>query len=468
MESHFDPATFRERARAVMEALAPNLHEALCAVDDPDVDELVEAVGGNATWEAVAQRLVSSIPGQAALAALVLRASAGEAQSLRLAKGAAHPPIVYGDLRVDGVLRVDGALWVLGDLVSDEGVIDRGPDSHLIVLGTLEAPYLYASGEICVLGDVRVPVVECAGNDNTLIVGRDLQARVLHEEQHAVVVIGKTDAQVHATSSMAWHEQVSLLSRWLPPEQVDSNKGLVNLQAFAEALRHGRVVLEERSEQDATEHAPSPAIEVAAIERLAGVREGSLHTLFVSPTGEFWGWTTDGHRVVVHDGVWIVPNRREDYSSLDQRIDEELRLIPAVTPAARRFLGILHQGEEKLFVEVEAAASVVFVRRGWSNGFMHEELRVFASEAEGFGDANRLVERYSTWFTPSASIEGLSVVRELYALREARDEYDMPPKRTVTKTPSEVLVDDEPSAEPFELVMAKLRAQGCLLKSIEW
>jgi ankyrin repeat protein len=91
-----------------------------------------------------------------------------------------------GDVTVRGELRLAGALLVAGDLVVEGVLSDAGPDSLLVVGGSVRARGLSTDGEARVGGDLEAELVYGAYNDNSLIVGGELRAEVLIEDDHDV------------------------------------------------------------------------------------------------------------------------------------------------------------------------------------------------------------------------------------------------------------------------------------------
>ncbi|RYZ43898.1 MAG: hypothetical protein EOO71_01790 [Myxococcaceae bacterium] len=98
-----------------------------------------------------------------------------------------HSVFVPGDLKVAGDFDVAGTLVVLGDLEVTGLLTDRGPDSSVIVLGNASVGALRTSGEVRMGGHLDGgDVVVGHYNDNSLVVGGRLKARLLIEDEHDV------------------------------------------------------------------------------------------------------------------------------------------------------------------------------------------------------------------------------------------------------------------------------------------
>ena len=74
----------------------------------------------------------------------------------------------HGDLRVQGHLHVASAFVVTGDLVVEGVLSDGGPDSCLMVGGSLNAHAVHTDGDVHVSGDVVASVVYGSYNDHVL------------------------------------------------------------------------------------------------------------------------------------------------------------------------------------------------------------------------------------------------------------------------------------------------------------
>jgi hypothetical protein len=95
--------------------------------------------------------------------------------------------VVPGALRVRGALAVSAPLVVCGDLVVDGVLSDCGPQSVVVVLGSLQCRALRTSGEVLVAGDlVATAFVHGRDNDNVLEVHGALRTPVLMSDDHAV------------------------------------------------------------------------------------------------------------------------------------------------------------------------------------------------------------------------------------------------------------------------------------------
>lgn len=94
--------------------------------------------------------------------------------------------VILGDAIVSGSVQNNGALVVFGDLTIEGIYGDAAWDwSVLAVGGSVRARGLVSSGDCLIAGDVLVSdVVYGHYNDNPLLVGGTLRARILLEDQH--------------------------------------------------------------------------------------------------------------------------------------------------------------------------------------------------------------------------------------------------------------------------------------------
>lgn len=106
-----------------------------------------------------------------------------------------YPPrglrCVSGSLSVKGSLSVVAPLIVCGDLVVDGVLSDCGPQSKLVVLGSLSCGALRTTGEVWVLGSLKAArYVWGHYNDNVLEVVGTVRAAYVLSDDHAIEAAG--------------------------------------------------------------------------------------------------------------------------------------------------------------------------------------------------------------------------------------------------------------------------------------
>lgn len=98
---------------------------------------------------------------------------------------------VAGSLTVKGDLQVVAPLVVCGDLVVDGVLRDCGPQSKIVVLGSLRCGALRTTGEIWVLGSLTASrYVWGHYNDNVLEVVGSIRAAMVLADDHAIEAAG--------------------------------------------------------------------------------------------------------------------------------------------------------------------------------------------------------------------------------------------------------------------------------------
>jgi hypothetical protein len=184
-----------------LRALGAVEHELLgnAAFGDGSLDDLRELLGSTDDDEALVQasrRGGACAPfGVARILAKVHGATHDErGTDVVLEAGAVR--IVKGDLHVAGTLRVVGTLVVTGSATVGRVVRDCGPDSCVAVAGSLRAGGIHTDGDFYVGGDLVAEVVYGRYNDNSLLVGGALRARLLVEDDHDVRA-GAIDVEDH-------------------------------------------------------------------------------------------------------------------------------------------------------------------------------------------------------------------------------------------------------------------------------
>lgn len=98
---------------------------------------------------------------------------------------------VSGSLTVKGSLSVVAPLIVCGDLVVEGVLSDCGPQSKIVVLGSLSCGALRTTGEIWVLGSLKAArYVWGHYNDNVLEVVGTVRATYVLSDDHAIEAAG--------------------------------------------------------------------------------------------------------------------------------------------------------------------------------------------------------------------------------------------------------------------------------------
>lgn len=238
-DTPIDLAALADAATAALADASDAVRQALVHHDTPTPEQLVKIATGKPSWAAIAKGLIHGPQAQPALFVLALARLAPSAQvrhdgDLEITE----PTIIAGDLHVRGNLRIVSALWVTGSLTCDGLIRDCGPDSHITVGGDLRAVGLRASGEVFVRGSVGARVVQGAYNDNSLVVGGDLESEILFEDDHDISVYGERRARVDANLDMPHHEQLALVGAALAPGFISEDDGL-DIDALVAALVRG-------------------------------------------------------------------------------------------------------------------------------------------------------------------------------------------------------------------------------------
>jgi hypothetical protein len=196
---------FLSTAKAVLAALDGAVCEALSHHSEPSAASLAKGFGRDVSRSAVA--LASALcPGPLTgigLAAVVMRELL-EPRDEVLVSPVSGATVVTGSARVPGSLRVRSTLVVLGDLAVEGTIVDCGPDSTVVVVGSCFARGLQTSGNFLVLGDLVVrDVIQGVHNDESLVVAGDLSARFLDENDHDVACYGEVHAVADAELASA-------------------------------------------------------------------------------------------------------------------------------------------------------------------------------------------------------------------------------------------------------------------------
>jgi hypothetical protein len=112
--------------------------------------------------------------------------------------------VVPGSLHVKGDLGVVARVVVCGDLVVDGVLSDCGPQSIVVVLGSVRCRSLLTTGEVLVAKDlIATTLVWAQGNDNVLEVGGTLRTAVLMSDDHAIEA-GKVEVAHRPPTGGTW------------------------------------------------------------------------------------------------------------------------------------------------------------------------------------------------------------------------------------------------------------------------
>lgn len=238
-DAPIDVAALRAAAEAALADTSDAVRQALRHQDAPSPDKLAQIATDKPSWAALAASLIHTAQAQPALCTLALARLAPQTATvhegpLRIDE----PTVIAGDLHVRGDLHVYSALWVTGSLTCDGLLRDCGPDSHVAIGGDLRTIGLRASGEVFVRGNVHARIVQGSYNDNSLVIGGDLETEILFEDDHDVSVYGETRARVDANLDMPSSEQLALVGAALAPGFISEDDGL-DIDALVAAIVRG-------------------------------------------------------------------------------------------------------------------------------------------------------------------------------------------------------------------------------------
>ena len=193
---------------AVQDELVANL-----AFSDGDLDRLQRLLLDGADDRAIV--IAARLGG--------LRATFGVARVLAALRGCArdeHEDVlvvsagdvrcVAGTLRVERRLDVIGNLIVLGDLEVAHVIRDCGPDSRVAVVGSIRALGVHTDGDFYVGGDLTAEVVYAHYNDNSLLVGGTLRARLVVGDDHDIRA-ARVESPHFFDLNRAWRREVAEL-----------------------------------------------------------------------------------------------------------------------------------------------------------------------------------------------------------------------------------------------------------------
>ncbi|NTX36257.1 hypothetical protein HUA78_17605 [Myxococcus sp. CA033] len=157
-----------------------------------------------------------------------------------------EPRVIAANVVLTGPVRWRVPLVFLGSVLSTLPLYDCGPDSSVTIVGRVTAPGLITSGDMQLLGDVDIPLIEGQGNDNMLIVLGDVSARVIQEADHACCWAGNVVARTHASLGDLPKEQRQKLEDAILPEFLAESRP--RLAPAMEALAAGQDVFRGRPE----------------------------------------------------------------------------------------------------------------------------------------------------------------------------------------------------------------------------
>ncbi len=175
----------------------------------------------------------------------------------------------------------------------------------------------------------------------------------------------------------------------------------------------------EREQKEKSQPAKKDLLSFGALEDLAIGERGRLNQLFLDKvSGEIWGYSFYKNKFVIYNGTALVPNEREGktYDAIAKKYKDDIQEM-GEKRATLREVFIREDKENQLFVEIEACSKFLFVRRGWNNGYCHEERRVFQSPEECLTVAKELSAHYSAIFDKVDTMVGKkALIREFYHL----------------------------------------------------
>lgn len=116
---------------------------------------------------------------------------------------------VVGDLEVEGDLSVLVALVVTGDLTVRGTLSDCGPESRIVVLGSLRCRHVDTSGWVTVVGDVDVEgVLKGSYNDDSFESHAVIRAGAILSDEHVFEAAGGLSPRRKPERAGVWGDEV--------------------------------------------------------------------------------------------------------------------------------------------------------------------------------------------------------------------------------------------------------------------
>jgi hypothetical protein len=457
---------FLSTAKAVLAALDGAVCEALSHHSEPSAASLAKGFGRDVSRSAVA--LASALcPGPLTgigLAAVVMRELL-EPRDEVLVSPVSGATVVTGSARVPGSLRVRSTLVVLGDLAVEGTIVDCGPDSTVVVVGSCFARGLQTSGNFLVLGDLVVrDVIQGVHNDESLVVAGDLSARFLDENDHDVACYGEVHAAHQFENGRSDEEAASLASVFLIPGLIDVDLGEIDYDQLFERVERDEPVFAEtpqprrRREPDGPTAEELEGIDVDAIVARAPARADHNDIIYAQRrTGELWLLRPGAFPLHIYDGEKFLRSERDP--------------VRAAAKASERVTLWRKRGD--LFLEIERFDAVVQVFAGHNNGSKTTLRFTFDDPDAAAGEVRRLEARYAGDFLRvTTEIPGRGPLERELAKYVGKAEYTsaiVAGNALVTRDGEIRQFDDEASALcALEEWLFEKRQAGFELKILEW
>ncbi len=457
---------FLSTAETLLAALDGAVCEALSHHGEPRAASLAKGFGREVSRSAVG--LASALcPGpltNIGLAAVVMRELLEPGDEV-LVSPVSGATVVTGDARVSGSLHVRSTLVVLGDLAVEGTIVDCGPDSTVVVVGSCFARGLQTSGNFLVLGDLVVrDVIQGVHNDESLVVAGDLSARFLDENDHDVACYGEVHAEHHFENGRPGEEAASLASVFLIPGLIDVDLGEIHHSQLFERIERDEPVFAEtpqprqRREPDSPTAEELEGIDVDAIVSRAPARANRSDIIYAQRrTGEVWLLRPGALPLHIYDGEKFLRSEREP--------------LRATAKAAERVTLWRKRGD--LFLEIERFDAIVQVYAGHNNGTKTTLRFTFDGPDAAAGEVRRLEARYEGDFLRvTTEIPGRGPLERELARYVGKPEYTsaiVTGTTLVTRDGGRQRFDDEASALcALEEWLFEKRQAGFELKILEW
>ncbi len=458
--------SFLSTAETMLAACGGAVLEALSHHGEPSTASLAHGFGRDLSCSAA--ELASALcPGpltDIGLAALVMRELL-EARDELLVSSVSEATVVTGNARVSGSLHIRSTLVVLGDLAVEGAIVDCGPDSTVVVVGSCFARGLRTSGNFLVLGDLVVrDVIQGVYNDDSLVVAGDLSVRFLDEDDHDVACYGEVHAEHHFENGRSGEEAASLASVFLIPGLIDVDLGEIHHGELFERIERNEPVFAEtaqprqRREPDGPTAEELEGIDVETIVSRAPARATPKDIIYAQRrTGEVWLLRPGAFPLHIYDGEKFLRSEREP--------------VRAAAKASERVTLWRKRGD--LFLEIERFDAIVQVYAGHNNGSKMTLRFTFDDPDAAAGEVRRLEARYAGDFLRvTTEIPGRGPLERELARYVGQPEYTsaiVTGTTLVTRDGERQRFADEASAlRALEEWLFEKRRAGFELKILEW
>ena len=149
-----------------------------------------------------------------------------------------YPPTghvgVVGNLEISGDLSVVAALVVTGDLIVNGVLSDCGPQSRIVVLGSLRARHVDTGGWVTAVGDIEIEgALRGHHNDDAFESHGTIRAGVIMSDEHGFEAGGGIEPRNRPTKNGVWGAEifdlrnaahVTELRNLLGPEALDDDR----------------------------------------------------------------------------------------------------------------------------------------------------------------------------------------------------------------------------------------------------